>query len=218
MVLQRLDHAGIWVLIAGTFTPVHVILFRGAWRWSILLVVWTIAITGLVLEVIFFQSFPEWLILSLFLGLGWMGTLTAYKFKSTFQGESLKWLAWGGIFYSIGACFDFLRWPILWLGILGPHEIFHIFVILGSWAHWFFIYSWADHPVGNSLTFEIQIYPDNFFKARALGESLQLTADSLEVLKLKIHQAVMDKFHSSFSPQIHLIYTQRENLVAPHSN
>ena len=69
-VLQRLDHAGIWVLIAGTFAPTHVILFRGPWRWLILMIVWVIAITGLVLEVVYFKTFPEWLATTLFLGLG----------------------------------------------------------------------------------------------------------------------------------------------------
>ena len=65
-VLQRLDHAAIWVLIAGTFTPIHVILFRGPWRWLILTTVWVIGLLGLIFEAIFFTSFPQWLITSLF--------------------------------------------------------------------------------------------------------------------------------------------------------
>lgn len=158
-VLRRLDHAGIWVLIAGTFTPIHVILFRGAWRWLILLVVWTIAINGLVLEVIFFKSFPEWLILSLFLGLGWMGTVTGYRFRASFHGESLRLLLFGGVFYSVGAVIDHVNWPVVWPGVLGPHEIFHTLVVGAAFCHWKFIYEWADHPVANTITFHVRILP-----------------------------------------------------------
>ncbi|RME16373.1 MAG: DNA-binding protein, partial [Bdellovibrio sp.] len=84
MVFQRLDHAGIWVLIAGTFTPLHVIAMRGFWRWGVVLSVWTLAITGLTLEVVFFQTIPEWLILLFFLGFGWVGFLTAYKLRKIY--------------------------------------------------------------------------------------------------------------------------------------
>ena len=94
-VFQRLDHAGIWLLIAGTFTPMQVILFRGFWRWSILSLVWTFAITALVLEVIFFHSFPEALLLSLFLGLGWLGAISGYVFRRSFGDPSIKYLAAG---------------------------------------------------------------------------------------------------------------------------
>jgi channel protein (hemolysin III family) len=55
-VLQRLDHAGIWTLIAATFAPIHIILFRGHRRWLVLLIVWAAAITGLVLEIVFFED------------------------------------------------------------------------------------------------------------------------------------------------------------------
>ena len=59
-VLHRLDHAAIFILIAGSFTPVHAILFRGPWRWGMLAGVWTMAITGLTLKTVYFTSIPEW--------------------------------------------------------------------------------------------------------------------------------------------------------------
>ena len=203
-VLQRLDHAGIWVLIAGTFTPLHAILFRGAWRWLILLLVWMIAINGLVLEVVFFTSFPQWLTLTLFLALGWMGTLTGYKFRTSFRGESLHLLMMGGIYYSLGAVIDFLNWPVLWPGVIGPHEIFHVFVIMGSWCHWKFIYQWASHPVANTITFHVKIFPKNRFVAEAVSDHLRVEANSLEDLKLKIKEQVHAKYHKSIQPSIHL--------------
>ena len=66
-VLQRLDHAGIFVLIAGTFTPVHSILFTGFWRWGILLFIWTLAILGITLKSVFFNELNEWVGLILYL-------------------------------------------------------------------------------------------------------------------------------------------------------
>ena len=211
-VLQRLDHAGIWALIAGTFTPIHAILFRGPWRWAVLLVVWTIAITGLVLEVVFFTHFPEWLLLSFFLGLGWVGALTGFQFRRTFGHESLKLLAAGGIFYSIGAVIDFAKWPDPWPGVIGPHEIFHFWVLLGAASHWLFVYRWSDHPVANVITFNVRIFPTSHFIARAIGERCEVEADSLEELKARIRATVKARFHDSITPKIHLRYFQEETL------
>lgn len=212
-VLQRLDHAGIWILIAGSFTPVHVILFRGAWRWAILLVVWAVAILGLVLEVIFFHEFPEWLTLTLFLSLGWMGALTGYKFRTSFHGESLKLLILGGVSYSVGAVIDFSRIPPLIPGVIGAHEIFHIFVVLGSLFHWMFIYQWASHPVANTIAFHIVIFPNNQFKAYAVGDHMEIAASSLAELKTKIKTQVLNKYHESIIPEIHLKYFHEEVLT-----
>lgn len=211
-VFQRLDHAGIWVLIAGTMTPIHIILLRGGWRWGVLLLVWTIAITGLVLEVVFFKDFPEWLTLSLFLGLGWVGALSGYKFKRSFHGASLKLLGAGGLAYSVGAVTDFFRTPTLWPGVIGAHEVFHIFVILGTLCHWLFIYQWADHPVANTITFHISVYPDQNFHAIAIRDRMLLQSRSLPELKELIKTKVSEKYHESIIPQIRLRYFNDEIL------
>jgi channel protein (hemolysin III family) len=211
-VLQRLDHAGIWVLIAGTFTPMHTILFRGSWRWLVLTLVWTLAITGLVLEVVFFSSFPEWLLLSFFLGLGWIGALSGVKFERMFKDSSVKLLLAGGLFYSIGAVIDFVRWPTFLAGVIGPHEIFHFFVILGALSHWLFIYRWSSHPVANKILFNVQICPTRKVIATAVGESLQLEADSVDEIKRLIKARVTEKYHATIQPTIRLRYFQEEQL------
>ncbi|MBX7232406.1 MAG: hemolysin III family protein [Bdellovibrionales bacterium] len=211
-VLQRLDHSGIWVLIAGTFTPIHIILFRSYWRWVPLTVIWTLAITGLVLEVIYFKSIPEKLILSFFLGLGWFGILTGLRFKKLFRDNSLALLQWGGIFYSVGAIFDFIKWPYLWHGIFGPHEVFHIFVIAASFCHWLFIYHWAAHPIGNTIVFHIRIFPNQRILAEAKGESIIAESNSMELLKEMLKKMVEKKFHHSIQPTIHLKYFQEEHM------
>ncbi len=211
-VLQRLDHAGIWVLIAGTFTPIHVILFRGPLRWGILGLVWTLAITGLVLEVVFFTSFPEWLLLSFFLGLGWFGAITGLQFFRLFKDRSIRFLLAGGIFYSIGGFFDFIRWPTFITGVIGPHEIFHVFVILGALSHWWFVYEWSSHPVANTLTINVYIYPNQRVVAQAQGEFLRFEAESVEQLKEQIKYKVQEAFHTTLQPAIRLRYYQEEHL------
>lgn len=217
-VLQRLDHAGIWVLIAGTFTPLQVILFRGAWRWGMLLLIWSLAITGLVLEVVFFTSFPEWLLLSFFLGLGWLGAISVVQFAKVFKGASIRLIVAGGIFYSVGAVIDFMNAPNLLQGVFGPHELFHVFVILGALSHWLFIYEWCHHPIGNTITFEVLIFPDGKVTAQAIGERLRLDADSVANLKSIVMGRVIEKFHSSIRPMVRLRYLKEEHLWPANSS
>ncbi|NOZ52115.1 MAG: DNA-binding protein [Gammaproteobacteria bacterium] len=145
-VFQRLDHAAILTLIAGTFTPIHIILFRDAWRWGVLFAVWAIAITGLVLEAVFFNVIPEWMSLGFYLALGWIGVLTSWHFKHQFGDKSIQLLWLGGLFYSLGALLELMRWPVVIPGIVGPHEILHVFVMLGALYHWRFVYKWAHYP------------------------------------------------------------------------
>jgi len=143
IVLQRLDHAGIFFLIAGTFTPVHGILFKRSLRWGILLFVWSVAITGITLKSIFFTNIPEWLSLSLYLGLGWVGALTGLLLYRRFKLTFIKYLIYGALAYTIGALIEFFRIPPLIEGVMGPHEIFHIFVLFGITFHFMFIFQFS---------------------------------------------------------------------------
>ncbi len=77
LVLQRLDHAAIFALIAGTFTPVHVILFKGFWRWGFLIIIWGLAIIGITWKSLFFNDLAEWLGLMFYLVLGWAAIFSA---------------------------------------------------------------------------------------------------------------------------------------------
>lgn len=139
MVLQRLDHAGIFALIAGTFTPVHTILFTGFWRWGFLLIVWSIAIAGITLKSIFFNDLAEWVGLAAYLGLGWLGILSALLTHRLHGFLIIKPLLYGALAYTLGASLEFLRYPVIISGVLGPHELFHIAVLAGLAWHWVFI-------------------------------------------------------------------------------
>lgn len=211
-VLQRMDHAGIWIMIAGTFTPIHTILFRGPWRWGVLIPVWTFAIIGLTFQVIFFHDFPEWLSLSLFLTLGWIGLFTMYKFYRKFSHESLRLMVIGTVFYSIGAVIDFARWPVVIPGVLGPHECFHIFVVIAAFSFWLFIYNWSHHPVKDKLYFQVHVYPDGVHIAKEYYEKIKIKANTRSELKTIIQETVKGRYHLSYNPKIKLTYTDVEYL------
>lgn len=142
-VLQRLDHAGIFLLIAGTFTPIHVILFRGWRRWVPLACVWIAAITGITLKTIFFRDIPEGLGLSFYLGLGWVGGWSAWLLYQEYGLSVIEWPLTGALAYTCGALLDYLRWPVVIPGVVGPHELFHAFVLAGIAAFWTFIHEAA---------------------------------------------------------------------------
>lgn len=145
-VLQRLDHAGIFILIAGTFTPIHAILFHGFWSWGFLVLIWGMAITGLTLKTIFFHDLAEWLGLMFYLGLGWMGILSGYLTHRLHGFEAIKPLIYGALAYTVGAIMEFMRMPVIIPGVIGPHELFHIAVIAGIAWHWQFIRNFLKFP------------------------------------------------------------------------
>jgi len=138
-VFQRLDHAAIFLVIAGTFTAIHCILFTGFLRWGFLIIVWVLAISGLVVKTIYFTTIPEWLGLSFYLGLGWMGLYMGYKLWQRYGFAFIRPLVIGGICYTVGAIIEYHHELIIFTGILGPHEILHIAVLAGIGFQWWFI-------------------------------------------------------------------------------
>ena len=142
-VLARLDHAAIFVLIAGTFTPAHVILFRGFGRWGMLVAIWGAMAAGVSLKTVFFKSTEEWIGLALYLGMGWLGIISGAALWRRFGYSFVRPLLWGGCVYSVGAVLDFLRWPVLYRGVLGAHEAFHVAVLIGAGLHFRFIWQFA---------------------------------------------------------------------------
>ncbi len=138
-VFQRLDHAFIWILIAATFTPVHVILFRGPWRWGILTGIWACAAVGVVLKTVFFAQVGNELGLALYLVLGWMGAISAAKIWRQEGRRATHLLLAGGVLYSAGGVASIIGSPVLVPGYVGHHELFHLAVLGGLYAHWRFM-------------------------------------------------------------------------------
>jgi channel protein (hemolysin III family) len=143
-VLQRLDHAAIFILIAGTFTPTHAIMFRGPGRWGILSLIWLIAIVGVTFKSIYFTQMPHTLGLAMYLGMGWIGLVSMVGLWRSRGFASIIPLLLGGLAYTVGALIDGAELPPLITGIVRSHEIFHIAVIVGLACHWRFIWGVAE--------------------------------------------------------------------------
>ncbi len=144
IVLQRLDHAAIFFLIAGTFTAAHGILFRGVWRWGFLLLIWGLSVLSITLKSIFFDDLSPGVGLGTYLGLGWLGAVSGVVLIRRYGLYFSRWLIWGAVAYSAGAVADYLQAPVLINGVLGPHEVFHLAVLFGLFCHWLFIWQFAD--------------------------------------------------------------------------
>jgi channel protein (hemolysin III family) len=149
--MRVLDHAAIFILIACSFTPPHVILFRGVGRWSILLLVWSFAALAITVRAIYFNSMPQTLLLSLYLGMGWIGLISGIALWRRHGYAFIAPIFWGGVAYSIGALMEHWRFPMLVPGVIQPHEVFHVAVLVGLALHWSFIYAIADGRLAPQL-------------------------------------------------------------------
>jgi len=139
VVMYRLDLAAIFVLIAGTFTAVHGMYFRGAARWVGLILMWLAAITGLTLTVIFVERIPWGVSTMMYLLLGWITSVSVIVAWREHGWRYIRPIMYGGVAYSIGAILLELNWPTIIPGIVGPHEVWHIAVLIGLSMHWKFV-------------------------------------------------------------------------------
>lgn len=146
-VLQRLDHAAIFAVIAGSFTPIHWILFTGWGRWGVLLLIWSLAITGITLKAVFFDSIPEVVGLASYLGLGWIGLASGIVLWRRYGFGLIRPLVYSGLSYTAGGLLEFLRWPVLIPGVLGPHELLHIGVLAGIGFHFRMLFGVLERAV-----------------------------------------------------------------------
>jgi hemolysin III len=132
--LKRLDHAMIFVLIAGTYTPFCLDVSL-AWGISLLSVVWSLAGAGILLKVIWPDS-PRWLSVGLYVSLGWVAIVAAAEVVDRYAGSPLALLLAGGALYTIGGVVYALRRPDPWPRVFGYHEVFHALVVGGSAIHY----------------------------------------------------------------------------------
>ena len=147
LVIQRLDHAAIFFLIACSFTPIHLILFHGWGRWGALALIWGIAFLGITLKSIYFDSIPASVGTAMYIGMGWIGLGSWYSIVRRFGFDFAQPIMWGGIAYTVGAILDILQWPVLITGVIQWHEVFHVAVLMGLACHWAFIYRIANWPL-----------------------------------------------------------------------
>ncbi|RSK29472.1 hemolysin III family protein [Bacillus sp. HMF5848] len=138
-ILRRLDHSMIFILIMGTYTPFSLISLQGTTGWILFSIVVSIATFGVLFKMVWFHC-PRWLSTMLYIAMGWIAVffMSPLAAKLTFNGVML--LVFGGVIYTIGGVIYWLKPNFLNFKHLGFHEIFHIFILLGSLAHYFCIY------------------------------------------------------------------------------
>ncbi len=143
-VFQILDHSAVYLLIAGTYTPVALIVLPSGWGWSIFGVVWFLAVLGTVLKATALPL-PHWISLTLYLAMGWLVVIAFMPLMRSLSDGAFFWLLTGGICYSIGALFFALDKVVPRTRWFGMHEIFHVFVMLGSLAHYVMMLRYIAH-------------------------------------------------------------------------
>lgn len=131
--LNILDHAAIYVLIAGSYTPFTIIVLKGTLGWFILGFTWSFAIAGIVMKLFFTGRFEK-LSTILYVLMGWQIIFAMKPLSNNLSNEGVELLFYGGLFYTIGALFYSLK------KIQYNHAIFHVFVVLGSFCHFLTVY------------------------------------------------------------------------------
>ncbi|HWI65279.1 MAG TPA: hemolysin III family protein [Symbiobacteriaceae bacterium] len=136
LVLRKLDHIMIYVLIAGTYTPFCLVPLRGVWGWSLFGAIWGCAVAGFIMKLVW-MSAPRWLYTGTYVVMGWLVVVATYPLLQSVSPAGLLWLLAGGLFYTVGAVLYATKWPKLWPGVFGFHEVWHLFVMAGSLCHFF---------------------------------------------------------------------------------
>lgn len=137
--LRRLDHSMIFVLIAGTYTPFCFISLNGKTGWILFSIISGVAICGVVFKMVWFTC-PRWISTALYLAMGWMIVFVSTPLASHLNPLGLFLLFLGGIFYTIGGVIYGAKPKFLQLKYMGFHEIFHVFILFGSLAHFLCVF------------------------------------------------------------------------------
>ncbi len=131
-ICRIIDHASIYLLIAGTYTPFVLVSLRGSWGWSLFGVVWGLALAGIVFQVFFVSRFRVLQTL-IYLAMGWLAVIAIKPLLTRVPLPGLIWLLAGGLSYTVGALF------YLWKRLPFHHAVWHIFVLAGGVCHYFAI-------------------------------------------------------------------------------
>ena len=139
-IFQILDHCAIYLLIAGTYTPVLLISLRGAWGYSLMAIIWSLALFGIFFKVLWREQFPK-LSLLLYILMGWLIIVASTQMFANIPTGGLVLLLMGGVIYTAGTLF------FVWDRIPYNHAIWHLFVLGGSICHFLAIYRYVMAPV-----------------------------------------------------------------------
>lgn len=143
-ILKKLDHMMIFVLIAGSYTPICLLVLGGKTGIILLSIVWGIALVGILIKG-FWVYCPKWVSSVLYIGMGWTCVLAFTQILNSLSPAAFGWLLTGGIIYTIGGIIYALKLPIFnnKHKNFGSHEIFHLFVMAGSACHFVVMYAFV---------------------------------------------------------------------------
>ena len=141
--LKKIDHMMIFILIAGSYTPICLLVLKGRTGITLLSLVWGIAIAGILIKA-FWVFCPKWVSSILYIGMGWTCVLAFTQILNSMSAAAFGWLLAGGIIYTIGGVIYALKLPIFNSRHknFGSHEIFHLFVMGGSACHFVVMYAY----------------------------------------------------------------------------
>lgn len=137
--LRRLDHSMIYLLIAGTYAPFCLITLKGTTGYVLFGIISFIAISGVLFKMIWFNC-PRWVSTALYIGMGWIIVFLASPLAESLGSQGLFYLILGGVLYTIGGIIYGLKPKISFLKKLGFHEVFHVFILLGTFSHFICVY------------------------------------------------------------------------------
>ncbi|MFZ2979021.1 MAG: hemolysin III family protein, partial [Candidatus Magasanikiibacteriota bacterium] len=140
-IFQRLDYSMIFVLIAGTYTPITLTMPQRVWGWTLFGIIWGLAIIGIMLK-IFNIKIKEWLSVSIYLIMGWLLFIALNPLLQWLVPGAFKWLLVGGLFYTVGCVFFMLDKFVPRTKWFGMHEVFHLFVMAGSISHFWLMFKY----------------------------------------------------------------------------
>ena len=139
LALRKYDHCSIYLLIAGSYTPLCLTVLRNAGGIPLIIAVWTLAAAGTALTIAKL-SIPRWLTSAIYLFMGWLAIFAIVPIYRALPAEGFFWLLAGGLLYTAGGVLYAVKWPGRNNPRFGCHEIFHVFILLGSIAHFVMMY------------------------------------------------------------------------------
>lgn len=143
-IFRKIDHMMIFVLIAGSYTPICLIVLGGKQGYTLLTVVWSIAIAGMLIKA-FWITCPKWFSSLIYISMGWVCVFVFGELLDTLPVSAFLWLLGGGLIYTAGGVIYALKLPIFNSrhANFGSHEIFHLFCMAGSACHFIFMYCYV---------------------------------------------------------------------------
>ena len=138
-VMRTFDYLSIFVLIAGTTTPIALLIYHNIFGWSVLAVVWALAAVGITLRAVY-RTLPKYITSTLFIVMGWLPAVLVFFGGVSLPIGGLILLMAGGLIYSAGLVLFALEWPNPIPGKFGFHEIWHIMVVAAALCHYVFMY------------------------------------------------------------------------------